>query len=92
VEVDFASPAPVMSGTHWCGLLQYHHDWRERGLSDHSALEADFPRLSPRGSLARAQTAQSRSRAARIGSPSPGRLLNSLNKSELKGERTWRWY
>jgi exonuclease III len=22
-----------------CG---YHHDWRERGLSDHSALEADF--------------------------------------------------
>ncbi len=23
---------------------QYHHDWRERGLSDHSALEADFRR------------------------------------------------
>jgi exonuclease III len=21
---------------------QYHHDWREQGLSDHSALEADF--------------------------------------------------
>ena len=20
----------------------YHHDWRERGLSDHSALEADL--------------------------------------------------
>lgn len=23
---------------------QYHHDWREQGLSDHSALETDFER------------------------------------------------
>jgi exonuclease III len=26
---------------------QYHHDWRERGLSDHSALEADFEHARP---------------------------------------------
>jgi exonuclease III len=25
---------------------QYHHDWREQGLSDHSALETDFEHLT----------------------------------------------
>jgi exonuclease III len=35
----FCSPELVPRG------CAYHHDWREAGLSDHSALEADLERV-----------------------------------------------
>jgi len=39
--ISSVAPAVTVSGVTPVGA-RYHHDWRERGLSDHAPLEADL--------------------------------------------------